>query len=127
LSQRAAFGAFTTTSAASSQESSVQATPSSITGGVPAWQSSTGSQTSAPSQKSPLSQRAAFGAFTTASATSSQESSVQATPSSTEGGVPGWQPATGSQVSTPLQKRPSSQLDVLTHSPETHWSTVSRS
>src|SRR5262245_50205991 len=40
---------------------------------------------------------------------SSQLSTVQATPSSTAGGVPATQPLAGSQVSSPLQKSVSSQ------------------
>ena len=87
-SQSNGFGVLTTTSPTSSQESSVHPTPSSVTGGVPAWQSSVAWQVSAPLQKSASSQFASFGAFTTTSPTSSQESSVHPTPSSVTGGVP---------------------------------------
>src|SRR3972149_3003843 len=40
---------------------------------------------------------------------SSHASTVQGTPSSQFGAVPGWQTVTGSQISVPLQYRPSSQ------------------
>ena len=86
-----------------SQASSVQATPSSQSSGVPGWQSSTGSQVSAPLHTSPSSQLSSFGVLTHWSLTSSQVSSVQATLSSQSGSVPGWQSFTGSQVSAPLQ------------------------
>ncbi len=52
------------------------------------WQSRVALQVSAPSQNRPLSQLASLVAFTTMSFTSSQESSVQVTPSSITGGVP---------------------------------------
>src|SRR5690606_24752864 len=91
----------------SSHASIVQAIPSSHCTGAPATQPLTGSHSSAPSQKVPLSHTASFGAWTQASLTSSQLSTVQATPSSHATGVPethtpAW------HASAPLQYRPSS-------------------
>jgi hypothetical protein len=104
---------WTIASAASSQASSVQATPSSATGAVPAWQSRVALQVSAPSQNRPLSQLASLVAWTMMSDASSQASSVQPMPSLTAGAMPGWQSRAASQVSTPSQKRPSSQCASL--------------
>jgi hypothetical protein len=110
LSQRPLLGVCTITSFASSQESSVHPTPSSVIGGVPARQSKVASQVSEPSQNNPLSQLALFGVFTIESDASSQESSVHATPSSLIGGVPCWHwPVAKLQVSSPLQYCPSLQ------------------
>src|SRR5512134_1502864 len=81
-----------------SQLSTVQAIPSSVRSGVPAWQPRTGSQVSAPLQTSLSLHRLAVGAWVTP-LTGSQLSTVQATPSSTTSGIPAWQPRTGSQVS----------------------------
>ena len=109
-SQRLAFALFTTTSPTSSQLSSVHTTPSSTETDVPASQPRATSQLSDPLQNKPSSQRLAFALFTTSSPTSSQLSSVHATPSSTETGVPASQPRATSQLSDPLQNKPSSQL-----------------
>ena len=69
-----------------------------------AWQSSTASQVSVPSQNWPLSQRLSVGTWVMASTSSSQLSTVQLTRSSvTTGGVPAWQSSTASQVSEPSQ------------------------
>ncbi len=111
------FGVLRMTSLTSSQLSSVQKTPSSTITGVPALQppGTAGSQISSPSQNwlfehSPLS-----GVLTTASATSSQVSTVQSTPSPSDGGMATQPDAgsalalVGSQLSIPVQNWPSSQ------------------
>jgi hypothetical protein len=94
---------------ASSQESTVQETPSLQLTGVPGWQPNVGWHVSTPSQYSPLLHKALFTVCLQDCVASSQESVVQATPSSQLGGVPGLQPVAGSQVSVPLQNNPSPQ------------------
>ena len=86
----------------------MQLTPSLQATGVPAWQSSTASQVSAPSQKRPLSQRLSSATWSQLSVASLQESRVQLTPSLQSIGAPAWQ-IPPVQVSGPLQKSPSSQ------------------
>jgi hypothetical protein len=98
----------------SSQLSSVQTLWSSQSAGVPATQCMS-TQVSRPSQMFPSSQSPSltqqFGTSwctqPSPGAASSHESMVQGAPSSQFGGVPGWQPLTGSHVSTPLQGLPS--------------------
>src|SRR5438093_381892 len=90
----------------------VHATPS-LQGGVPGRQPPVGSQVSTPLQYSPSSHAALLGVWSQESVCSLQESKVQAMPSSQLGGVPGRQPAVGSQVSTPLQYSPSSHAALL--------------
>src|SRR5206468_2899714 len=143
--QQPAIGAFTQPPAlllaAGSQESAVHTIPSSQVGAVPGTHvPSSGLQVSGPVQASPSSQSAsvvqqpAIGAFTQPPvlllAVGSQLSAVQTTASSQVGAVPAthW-PVTASQVSVPLQKRPSSQVTLAgcVHAPSpSHWSAVQR-
>jgi hypothetical protein len=109
LPQAASLVVWVMRSFASSHASAVQATPSVSAGGAPGRQPCTRSHVSAPLQNCASSQRAGTGVWITVSVSSSQVSAVQATPSSSTGGVPARQPRAPSQVSTPLQKRPSSQ------------------
>src|SRR5689334_14047950 len=76
--------------------------------GLPSRQPAVGSQTSVPLQTMPSSQRAFRAVWMHLSRPWLHESSVQAMPSSHEGGVPARQPSAASQTSSPLQKRPSS-------------------
>src|SRR3970040_1664392 len=62
-SQAALFGVWVQMSLASSHASTVQGTPSSQFGAVPAWQPFTGSQASVPLQYRPSSQDAVFGVW----------------------------------------------------------------
>ena len=112
-SQSASLTALTITSLASSQESSVQPTPSSASGSALSWQPRVASQVSTPVQNSVSSQSASLTALTITLLTSSQESSVQGTPSSAFGSALSWQPSTASQLSTPVQNWPSSQAPWL--------------
>ena len=107
-SQLALFGVLSQLSVASLQLSTVQLTPSLQSTGVPAWQSLTASQVSAPLQYAPSSQFALFGVLSQLSVPSLQLSTVQPTPSSQTTGVPAWQSSVASQVSAPLQNAPSS-------------------
>ena len=107
-SHSALFGALTQLSVASLQLSTVHPTPSLQSTGVPAWQSLTASQVSAPLQNAPSSQFALFGVLTQLSVASLQVSSVQPTPSLQSTGVPATQSLTALQTSTPLQYAPSS-------------------
>src|SRR5512139_2969974 len=76
---------------AGSQESPVQATPSSQVGGVPAVQAPAPSQVSAPLQASPSAQAVPTGAGTCPQPpTGSQESMVQALASEQSRAVPAW-------------------------------------
>ena len=109
LSQLASFSTRTQESVASSQESSVQATASAQSGAAPSMQPARGSQVSTPLQKAPSSQAASLAGCRQESVASSQESIVHGTVSSQFAGTPAAHPATVSQVSAPLQKRPSSQ------------------
>src|SRR5262245_16310885 len=80
--------------------------------GVAAWQPALGSQVSAPLQNRPSSHSPLLAMLSHRSADSLHESSVQLTPSLQLGAVLAVQTATPvleSQVSTPLQNRPSSQ------------------
>ncbi len=92
----------------------MQNTPSSATGSALSWQSAAASQVSTPVQYSPSSQLPSLTALTMTSFSSSQLSSVQKTPSSASGSTLSWQSAAASQVSTPVQYRPSSQSASLT-------------
>ena len=111
-------------SVASSQESTVQATPSLQSTGVPAWQPAAGSHVSTPSQNSPLSQ---FGAGPPTHAPPAQVSDVvQASPSSQAAVLLAFtQPLAGSQESS-VQTLPSSQLGSAppTHAPAAQVSAV---
>ena len=96
-----------------SQVSSVQGLWSSQSGGVPATQVlfthvSSPLQMSPSSQSPLLTQQLGIGALTQPMA-GSQRSLVQTRLSLQSSCVPFWQPAAGSQVSTPLQGLPSSQ------------------
>jgi hypothetical protein len=121
-SQRVSSAVCTHWSAASSQVSTVQATPSEQSTDVPGWQSSAGSQVSTPLQKAPSLQSASLGVWTHWSAASSQVSTVQVIPSE-QSKAAGWQSSAGSQISAPLQKAPSSQL--AGSGVWTHWSAAS--
>ena len=79
------------------------ATPSSGSSGVPAWQSSSASQVSAPVADVRVVAEAVVRRVDHDVVASSHESSVQATPSSQSSGVPAWQSSSASQVSTPSQ------------------------
>jgi len=91
----------------SEHESSVQATPSSQVGAVPAMQLKTGSQISGPSQMTPLSQRASSGVLTQPDV-GLQVSTVHGRASAQDMGVPGAQ-SPETQVSVPVQGFMSSQ------------------
>ena len=112
---------------AGSQLSTVQASPSSTTSGVPAWQSFTASQVSVPVHTSPSSQRLSVATFEMRPVAGSQLSTVQATPSS--GSTGSFEmPVAGSQLST-VQASPSSGSTGawLTPLPASQLSTVQAS
>jgi hypothetical protein len=150
LSQKASSGVFTQVSAASSQESRVQPTPSSQLAGAPLMQFPAPSQISPTLQKSPSSQaepesskvqlaeqQSPSSVFPSShsspdstvpfpqTAAGSQVSvpSLQVSVAGSQGGVPGWQSFTASQVSAPLQKSPSSQS--RSSGALSHWSVFS--
>src|SRR6185503_9923029 len=100
-------GVCVTLPVAGSQASVVHATLSVVTIGVPAWQPAVASQVSTPLHALPSPHAVLSGVCVTLPVAGSQASVVHATLSVVTIGVPAWQPAVASQVSTPLHALPS--------------------
>ena len=130
-------GTFWQLSEASTQTSTVQSTESAQSGGVPRAQRPSvhvsaplhqkpsshsaspvqrvgGTQPLVASQTIGLAHAPSFGVFTQPPSASEQASTVQSTESAQSGGVPAAQ-APASQVSAPLQAKPSSQSPSVVH------------